>query len=99
MRCTPDVWEVEPVKVERKFSETQGVVYDAIQAIDNDPGSVRVMVKGKPYRIVLKDPGMAAAVKNLGAEQLNAVFRFLGAMNRYFSAILTRYNPSFVPIT
>ena len=93
-----DVWEAEPIIIERKFSEAKQLVYDAVKAVDNDPGAVRVMVKGKPYRIVLKDPRMAAAIKNLGAEQINAVFRFLGAINRYFSAILTRYNPSFVPI-
>jgi hypothetical protein len=93
-----DVWEVEPVKIERKYSESQDIVYDAIAAVDNDPGAVRVMVDGKPYRLVLKDERMAKAVKNLGAEQLGFVIRMMAAVNRYFSAILTRYNPSFVPI-
>lgn len=93
-----EVWEVEPVKVEQKYSEAKDLVYEAIKAIDNDPGSVRVMVDGKPYRIVLKDTRMAEAIKNLGAEQVGFVIRMMAAVNRYFSAILTRYNPSFVPI-
>ena len=92
------VYEVEPVKVEQAFSETAGEVYSAVQNIGNEPGVVIVPYKGKRYRVLLKDERMANAYNKLNAEQLNSVFNFMGGLNRWFSAVLTRYNPSFVAV-
>ena len=93
-----DIWTVEPVETERKFSDATGQVYEAIKNLDNDPGMLMVPFRGKRYRLQFHDPRMAGAIKNLSAEQIHGVFRFLGALNRYFSAVLTRYNPSFVSV-
>lgn len=94
----PDVWEVEPVKTEQAFSEASGEVYTAVQNIDREPGTVIVPWKGKRYRVLLKDVRMADAYNRLSAENLNGIFRFMGTVNRWFSAVLTRYNPGFVAV-
>jgi len=91
-----NVYEVEPVKVEQKYSEAAQEVYQGIKNIDNEPGTVIVPYKGRKYRVLLKDERMANAYNKLSAEQLNKIVSVLGVANRWFSAVLTRYNPAFI---
>lgn len=94
----PEVWKVEPVEMEYKFSETTGEVYLGIKNDIADPETVVVKHKGKPYRVRLEDPRLRNAVKNLGVENYEGFVKYVGWMNRYLSAMLTRYNPGFVPV-
>ena len=90
------LWEVEKVELEAKYSEAADVVYYGLKNLDQE--SIRFVDKGVTYKITLKDPRMRAAIKNLSPSQLNGMVKFMGALNRYFSAVFTRYNPFFVPI-
>lgn len=92
------VWEVEPVETENRVSEASGTVYEAVRNISSDPGTVVVPFEGKRYRIKFRDPRMAAAMKNLGADEFAAVSKYLGWYNRMMSGLLTRYNPAFTAV-
>lgn len=95
----PDVWAIEPVKTELKVSEgTPEEIYEAVKNLDQEEGTIIVKVKGKPYRIVIEDQRMADALKNMAVETVPEVIQYVAGLNRYFSAVLTRYNPSFVGV-
>lgn len=95
----PDVWAIEPVKTELKISEgTPEEIYEAVKNLDQEEGTIIVKVKGKPYRIVIEDQRMADALKNMAVETVPEVIQYVAGLNRYFSAVLTRYNPSFVGV-
>lgn len=93
----PDLWEVEPVRTEQKL-DALGQVYQAVSPNAQDQDAIRIMHDGKPYFVKLADPRLRDAMKNLGVDNSGAIIRFLGGINRYFSAILTRYNPSFITV-
>ena len=95
----PDVWAIEPVKTELKVSEgTPEEIYEAVKNLDQEEGTIIVKVKGKPYRIVIEDRRMAEALKSMAVETVPEVIQYVAGLNRYFSAVLTRYNPSFVGV-
>lgn len=93
----PDLWEVEPVRTEQKL-DALGQVYQAVSPNAQDQDAIRIMHDGKPYFVKLADPRLRDAMKNLGIDNSGAIIRFMGGINRYFSAILTRYNPSFITV-
>jgi GGDEF domain-containing protein len=93
----PDLWEVEPVRLEQKL-DSVGQVYQAVQSNAQDQDAIRIMHDGKPYFVRLSDPKLRDAMKNLGVDNSGAVIKFMGGINRYFSAVLTRYNPSFIAV-
>ena len=93
----PDLWTLEPVVTEAKL-DSLGQVYQSVKSNAQDQDSIRVMVKGRAFYVKLTDKRLRDAFKNLGADQSNAYVQFLGALNRYASATLTRYNPSFVAV-
>ncbi|MCC7230147.1 MAG: hypothetical protein IT203_07115, partial [Fimbriimonadaceae bacterium] len=92
----PDLWEVEPVEVEQKFSEATEQVYWGVRNLMNDPETLIVPFQGKKYSLYLKDPQIRDALKNLAVDQLPQYLRWFSALNRYFSAIYTRFAPEFV---
>lgn len=92
-----DLWEVEPVRLEQKL-DSVGQVYQAVQSNAQDQDAIRIMHDGKPYFVRLSDPKLRDAMKNLGVDNSGAVIKFMGGINRYFSAVLTRYNPSFIAV-
>jgi hypothetical protein len=93
----PNLWEIEAVRTERKF-DAQGNVYQAVVNESAEPDVVHVLIKGKPYRVRIANPHVVQALKNLGANELHKLLRPLAALNRYVSATLTSYNPSFIAV-
>lgn len=94
----PDLWKVEPVDLEWRFSESTGEAYLAPKRPTNDQDVLTVMHEGKPYVVRLQDPRIRDAVLNLGAEKAQWLVNTLGRFNRWLSAVSTRYNPAFTPI-
>jgi hypothetical protein len=94
----PDVWQVEPVDLEWKFSESTGEAYLAARKPNADKDVLTVVHDGTPYHVRLVDPRIRDAVLNLGAEQATWLVNTLGKFNRWISAVSTRYNPAFTPI-
>jgi GGDEF domain-containing protein len=93
----PALWQVEPVQTERKV-DANGEVYEAVVQDWSDPSIVAVKLKGQTYKVQINNQPLAQALNNVGIDQLNAVTRAAGKINRYFSAVLTQYNPAFVPV-
>lgn len=93
----PRLWEVEPVQTERRLNAA-GEVYEAVVHDWSDPSIIAVREGGKLYRVQVKHVPLAKALNHVGVEQMSKITRMAGALNRYFSAILTRYNPAFVPV-
>lgn len=89
----PAVWEVEPVQTERVLNNAGEVVERVINDW-SDPSIVAVRHKGQLYKLQLSAP-LAQAMNHVGVEQMNKLFRVGGQINRYFSAVLTKYNPAF----
>jgi hypothetical protein len=90
----PNLWQVEAVRTERKF-DAQGQVYEAIVNESAEPDVIHVLIQGQPYRIRIANPRLVNALKNIGANELHKILRPFAAMNRYVSATLTSYNPTF----
>lgn len=93
----PELWSVEPVVLEPKFNEATGEVYLAIGKVD-DAESVVVKHNGKPYRVQIKHPRLVAALRNTGTEGAEWIVKYIGKLNRWLSAVFTRFNPGFVPV-
>jgi len=93
----PKLWTVEPVLTERKLDST-GEVYDAVVNDWSDPSIIAVRHRGKVYKVQINHAPLAKALNLVGVDQIGAVTRAAGALNRYFSAVLTRYNPAFIPV-
>lgn len=56
----------------------------------------QVYVDGHAVRVQFKDDGLARAWNNLGAEQMNVVFRIARTANMWMSKAYTGYNPEFI---
>ncbi|MGO1069322.1 LPD38 domain-containing protein [Lysobacter sp. CA199] len=93
----PKLWQVEPVQTERKVDAT-GEVYDAVVQDWSDPSIVGVRHRGKLYKVQINAQPLAQALNNVGVDNLGSVTRAAGALNRYFAAVLTKYNPAFLPV-
>lgn len=93
----PKLWTVEPVLTERKLDST-GEVYEAVVQDWSDPSIVAVRHRGQIYKVQINHAPLAKALNLVGVDQIGAVTRAAGAVNRYFSAVLTRYNPAFIPV-
>lgn len=93
----PDLWEIEPVTLEPKFNEATGEVYLAIGKTD-EAEVVIVKHNGKPYAVRIKHPQLAAALRNAGVEGTQWIVQYIGKLNRWLSAVFTRFNPGFVPV-
>jgi len=93
----PKLWTIEPVTTERKV-DSSGEVYDAVVNDWNDPSIIAVRHKGKVYKVQINHAPLANALSMVGVENLDVATRAAGFVNRYFSAVLTRYNPAFIPV-
>ena len=93
----PKLWQVEPVQTERKV-DAAGEVYDAVVNDWSDPSIVAVRHRGKLYKVQINSQPLAQALNNVGVDNLGSVTRMAGALNRYFAAVLTKYNPAFLPV-
>lgn len=93
----PTLWQVEPVQTERK-TDAAGEVYESVVHDWSDPSIIAVKHRGQTYKVQINNVPLANALSNVGVDQLGAVTRAAGAINRYFSAVLTKYNPAFLPV-
>jgi hypothetical protein len=93
----PKLWEIEPAQTERKL-DAAGEVYEAVVNDWSDPSIIAVKLNGVLYKVQINNQPLAQALNHVGIDQLGAVTRFAGQINRYFSAVLTKYNPAFVPV-
>lgn len=93
----PALWQVEPVQTERR-TDANGEVYEAVVHDWSDPSIIAVKHRGQTYKVQINNVPLAQALSNVGIDQLGAVTRAAGAVNRYLSAMLTKYNPAFVPV-
>lgn len=93
----PALWQVEPVQVERAL-DANGEVYERVVNDWSDPSVVAVRHKGQLYKVQINSVPLARALNHVGVDQLSGITRAAGAVNRYFSAILTKYNPAFTPV-
>lgn len=91
----PDLWSVEPVLTERAL-DADGEVFDKVVQDWNDPTVIAVRHNGVLYKVQIKNEPLAKALNHVGVEQLGTVTQFAAATNRYFSAVLTKYNPAFM---
>lgn len=93
----PDLWEVEPVTTEQKL-DSQGQVYQSAVNDWNDPSVIAVRHDGQLYRVKINQPQLAQALNHIGVDQMPNWVRKIGALNRFLSAMLTKYNPAFTGV-
>lgn len=93
----PALWTVDPVQTERT-TDANGEVYERVVNDWSDPSIVAVRHRGQLYKVEIQSQPLAQALNNVGVDQLGTITRAAGAINRYFSAVLTKYNPAFVPV-
>lgn len=92
----PRLWEVNTVPVERRVGAS-GLVEPyrdtRYQLADN---VFAVKVGGEQHFITIKDPALARAMKNLGAESMNGFWGVMASANRILSKLATQWNPTFI---
>lgn len=93
----PDLWQVEPVQTERAIN-AEGEVYERLVQDWSDPSIVAVRHKGKLWKVQINSAPLAQALNHVGIDQLGTLTRAAGMLNRWFSAVLTKYNPAFTPV-
>ena len=95
----PDLYTVEPVDLEWKFSEATGEAYLGVKRRGEDiDSSMVVMHEGNPVYLKFVDEQLRDAVLNMSVNDMTAMVRWLGWINRWRSAVLTRFNPAFTPV-
>lgn len=95
----PELFNVEPVDLEWKYSEATGEAYLGVRgAADDADRSMIVMHEGEPVRIRFEDRALRDAMLNMGPDAMTGVVHWLGAINRWRSKVLTQYNPAFTPV-
>ena len=62
----------------------------------NSPDVLQFQRHGKPTYIKINDPRLAVALRGVNREQLPAMMRYISAVTRWMSALVTRYSPEFV---
>jgi hypothetical protein len=104
----PDYWQVftddNPEMDRRIVTRTDPVTGERVEEVRETPIPMAMMSDryfqtkrdGKTYYIKLEDPRLMKAMKNIGPDTSNFVFRTLGKVNRFLSALNTSYNPEFV---
>lgn len=95
----PELYTVEPVDLEWKYSESTGEAYLGVKsAAEDSDRTIVAMRDGKPVRIRFEDRALRDAMLNMGVNDMQGFVRIVGAVNRWRSAVLTRFNPAFTPI-
>lgn len=95
----PDLYTVEPVDLEWKFSEATGEAYLGVKRRGEDINeTMLVMHEGNPVYIRITDPDLRDAILNMGVEDMGKALRVFSALNRWRSAVLTRFSPAFTPV-
>lgn len=100
----PNFWTIDKVRRVRQLNKATGTVQfrsESRIAAEDAPYTVSVKVDGEEHRITLNRDNPAAvrladSMRNLSAQQLTWVVKYLGSVNRFLSAVNTSYNPEFV---
>lgn len=92
----PDLWEVGVDTATRRIDKSTGlVVHGSNPDLVNRDNVLAAKIGGEVHYVTINDPGLARAMKNLGAESANGLIQALGKVMRYFAAINTQWNPAF----
>lgn len=94
-----NMWEIKDVEMRRYINKRTGLIETrAVSPLQTRIGENEMAVKidGKEKRIVFKDPRLAQAAGTINANKMNFVLRMLSGFSRYFSAVTTMLDPSFV---
>lgn len=100
----PDFWTIDKIRRVPVFNKATGLVsYRSESRIsaEDAPYTVSVKVDGEEHRITLNRDNAAAvrladSMRNLSAQQLGWVVKYLGSVNRFLSMVNTSFNPEFV---
>ena len=93
----PRLWEIDKIETKRRLNPETGLVEELYDRLHTRRDNVfAVKVGGKVHYITLHHEGLAAAMRNLGAENLGSIGKALAALNRYLSFMSTSLNPEFV---
>lgn len=100
----PEFWSVNKVRRVPVMDQTTGLVRYELQSrlsAEDAPYTVTAKVGGDEMRVTMnrdnpKAANLAEAMRNLEVPKFNKLMAAASTFNRYFSAINTRYNPTFV---
>lgn len=100
----PGFWEVNKIRRVPVMNKTTGLVRYELQsrlAAEDAPYTVTAKVDGDEYHVTMNRDNtravkVAEAMRNLEDPKFGKAMALFSSFNRYFSAINTRYNPSFV---
>lgn len=90
----PDLWEVSPVKAERKW--VNGVL-TVVQTNGEPKDQITFMHRGIPVKIEIRHEGMRKAILNM-TEPFPQWLRRVGRLTRWLSAVKTSFSPFFMLI-
>lgn len=92
------VWEIKSAEVRQRLNPNTGLVeqYVVPLAFTNDQQVFSVKVGGKAMHIVVKDPRVVSAMKNLGSADMSAPVKALSKFTRFYASLQTSWNPEFV---
>lgn len=90
----PDLWDVQPIKAERKW--VNGVL-TVVQTNGEAQNQITFMHRGIPVKIEIAHEGMRKALLNL-QEPMPKWLRRVGRMTRWLSAVKTSFSPFFLLI-
>jgi len=94
-RANPNeaLWEIDATRGKASLDRKTGeVVYKQV----DEPNAVMVKVDGIEHRIVIRDPRLLEAMKNMGAAKTGAFLRGFAKVNRFLSLTRTMLAPEFV---
>ena len=99
-----DFWQVNKVETKRRLNPETGLVesYTNTQLTAQDaPYTVVAKVDGKEVRVTLNRENeaarrMADSMRRLTDHKLDPITQYFGVVNRWLSAVNTRFNPEFV---
>ena len=96
----PDFWQIDKIPQKRIIGQDGTVKTINDPGYKNMPNVLMVRIGGQDRAIVFDEHNdralqVAAALKNLDAEQLDNVTAFIARVTRYISSINTQYNPVF----
>lgn len=100
----PDFWEVQKVTTGRRINPETGLVESYVNTLltqADAPYTVSAKIDGKERRVTLNRGNPAAlrladAMRRLTESQIDPITKYLGFVNRWLSAVNTRFSPEFV---
>lgn len=99
-----DFWKIQKVQYKRRINPDSGIVEDYVVTqltAEDGPYTVVAKIDGKERRVTMNknNPGaarLADAMRRLTDSQLDWVTKNIGVINRWLSAVNTRFSPEFI---